>query len=123
MIMRTNDGRKLNREAQAQIRTTAVRRVLDGGSPEEVVKSIGYNRRIIYHWLSVYRAGGLEALQVHKSGGRYPKLTDPQMMRLYTMIKDKTPEQYSVPFALWTVELIRGIIRRVFKARLSGVSV
>jgi hypothetical protein len=40
-MMRTNDGRKLNREAQAQIRITAVRRVLDGESPEEVIKSIG----------------------------------------------------------------------------------
>jgi hypothetical protein len=41
MIIRINDGRKLNREAQAQIRITAVQRVLDGESPEAVVKSIG----------------------------------------------------------------------------------
>jgi DNA invertase Pin-like site-specific DNA recombinase len=52
MNIRINDGRKLNREAQAQIRITAVQRVLAGESPEEVVKSIGYNRRIIYHWLA-----------------------------------------------------------------------
>jgi transposase len=66
-MMRINGGRKLNREAQAQIRITAVRRVLNGESPEEVIKSIGYQRRMIYYWLSQYRAGGFEALQVHKS--------------------------------------------------------
>ena len=93
MSIRTNDGRKLNREAQAQIRITAVQRVLDGESPEEVVKSIGYNRRIIYHWLALYRAGGFDALRVHKSSGRPPKLTGAQMMRLYNIIKDETPEQ------------------------------
>jgi transposase len=123
MIIRINDGRKLNREAQAQIRITVVQRVLDGESPEEVVKSIGYNRRIIYHWLSLYRAGGFEALQVHKSGGRPPKLTGPQMMRLYTIIKDKTPEQYTFPFVLWTIEIIREVLRRIFNVHMSGVSV
>ena len=114
MIIRINDGRKLNREAQAQIRITAVQRVLDGESPEEVVKSIGYNRRIIYHWLALYRAGGFDALQVHKSTGRPPKLTGDQMMRLYHIIKDETPEQYVFPFGLWTIEIIREVIRRIF---------
>jgi hypothetical protein len=36
-MMRINDGRKLNREAQAQIRITAAQRVLNGESPEEVI--------------------------------------------------------------------------------------
>jgi hypothetical protein len=49
MIIRTNDGRKLNRGAQSQIKITAAERVLDGESPKEAVKSIGYNRSIIYH--------------------------------------------------------------------------
>jgi hypothetical protein len=40
MIIRKNDGRKLNRDAEAQIRITAVQRVLNGESPEDVVKSI-----------------------------------------------------------------------------------
>jgi transposase len=123
MMMRINDGRKLNREAQAQIRITAVQRVLDGESPEEVVKSIGFNRRIIYHWLTLYRFGGFEALQVHKSNGRPPKLNAGQMMRLYNIIKDETPRQYTFPFALWTIEMIREVIRGLFKVSMSGVSV
>ncbi|MDR2758673.1 MAG: hypothetical protein LBB78_04780, partial [Spirochaetaceae bacterium] len=44
-----------------------------GKSPEAVIKSIGYQRRMIYYWLAQYRFGGFEALQVHKSSGRPPK--------------------------------------------------
>ena len=80
MCIRQNDGRKLNREAQAQIRITAVQRVLNGESPEAVVKSIGYQRVMIYRWLAAYRSGGMEALKVHKSSGRPPILSSKQMM-------------------------------------------
>jgi transposase len=100
-----------------------VQRVLDGESPEEVIKSIGYQRRMIYHWLAQYRFGGFEALQVHKSSGRPPKLDGSQMMRLYNIIKDETPEQYTFDFALWTIEIIREVIKRIFKVSMSGVSV
>lgn len=123
MIMRKNDGRKLNREAQAQIRVTAVQRVLSGESPEEVIRSIGYTRRIIYYWLSLYRSGGYEALKVHKSSGRPPILNVRQMRKLYKIIADKTPEQYKFPFALWTIEIIREVIKREFNVSMSGVSV
>jgi transposase len=122
-MMIINDGRKLNREAQAQIRITAVQRVLNGESPEKVIKSIGYQRRKLYLWLAQYRFGGFEALHVHKSSGRPPKLDGSQMMRLYNIIKDETPEQYRFDFALWTIEIIREDIKRIFKVSMSGVSV
>jgi transposase len=86
-MMRINDGRKLNREAQAQIRNTAVQRVLNGESSGEVIKSIGYQRRMICLWLAQYRFGGFETLQVHKSSGRPPKLDSSQMMRLYNIFQ------------------------------------
>jgi transposase len=121
--MRKSDGRKLNREAQAQIRITSVQRVLNGESPEEVVKSIGYQRVMIYVWLAKYRYGGFEALRVHKSSGRPPKLSAPQTMKLYDMIVDKTPEQFKFSYALWTIAIIREVIEREFQVRMSEVSV
>jgi hypothetical protein len=56
-----------------------VQRVLDGESPEEVIKSIGYQCRMIYHRLAQYRFGGFGALQVHNSSGRPPKLAGSQI--------------------------------------------
>jgi transposase len=45
------------------------------------------------------------------------------MEKLYNMIGDKTPEQYKFPFALWTIEIIREVIKRIFHVSMSGVSV
>jgi transposase len=45
------------------------------------------------------------------------------MMRLYNIIKDETPDQYTFGFALWTIEIIREFIKRVFKITMSRVSV
>jgi transposase len=123
MCIRENDGRKIGRKAQEQIRVTSVQRVLNGESPEAVVKSIGYQRVMIYRWLAAYRSGGMEALKVHKSRGRPPIMTGKQMMKLYRIIVDETPEQYKFPFALWTVEIIREVLNRKFGVTMSGVSV
>jgi transposase len=117
--MKENDGRKLSREAQKQIRITAVKRVLAGESPEVVIKSIGYERTCIYHWLAAYRSGGIEALDIHKSSGRPPVLSGEQMMKIYKTVIDETPEQYKFPFALWTVEIIRQVIRTLSGLKLS----
>jgi transposase len=122
--MRDNDGRKLSKAAREQLRITAVKRVLAGESPEEVIKSIGFNRRCIYQWLAAYRSGGFEALKDNKNhGGRPPILSWVQMFHLYKIITNENPLQYQFEFALWTIEIVRQLILREFGVRLSGVSV
>jgi transposase len=120
--MRDNDGRRLGREAQKQLRISAVKRVLAGESPEAVIKSLGYQRCMIYRWLAQYRAGGFEALDEHKSSGRPPILAWNQMYELYKIVVDETPEQYKFPFALWTIEIVRAVIKRKFGLAMSPVS-
>jgi len=44
-------------------------------------------------------------------------------MKLFTIITNETPEQYKFPFALWTITIIREVIRKIFNVRLSEVSV
>jgi transposase len=69
------------------LRITAVKRVLAGESPEEVIKSTGFNRRCIYQWLAAYRSGGFEALKDNKNhGGRPPILSRVQMFHLYKIL-------------------------------------
>ncbi|GHT94721.1 hypothetical protein FACS1894141_1920 [Spirochaetia bacterium] len=62
-------------------------------------------------------------MKVHKSTGRPTLLDANQMGKLYKIIVDKTPEQYKFPFALWTIEIIREVIKGIFHVSMSGVSV
>jgi len=121
--MRENDGRKLSHEALEQIRITAVKRVESGESPEAVIKALGFQRVCIYRWLSAYRANGIEGLRAKKLLGRPTLLSDGQLKKLYKIIIDKNPEQYKFPFSLWTLEIIREVIKKVFNVQLSPVSV
>jgi hypothetical protein len=45
------------------------------------------------------------------------------MACLYTIIKDNAPEQYTFPFDLRSIEIMREVIRRTFNVYMSGVSV
>ena len=121
--MKELDGRRLSHEALEQIRITAVKRVEAGESPEEVIRSIGFERVCIYRWIARYRAGGIEALKAKRLSGRPPALSGEQLMKLYMIITQGDPRQYQFPFALWTVQIIREVIYQVFQVRLSTVSV
>jgi transposase len=122
--MREDDKRKLSKTAAAQLRIEAVKQVMAGVSPELVTKTLGFSRNRIYHWLALYRSGGFEALKNSENlGGRPPLLDWVQIKQIYYMIKDETPEQYKFPFALWTIELVREVIRQKFNVNMSSVSV
>ena len=123
LCMKQIDGRKLSREALEQLRINSVMRVEAGESPEIVIKSIGFERTCIYKWIAIYRYGGLDALKSRKATGRKPILSGEQLMKLFSIVKNETPEQYEFPFALWTVAIIRDVIKRVFNISMSEVSV
>jgi transposase len=121
--MKKFDGRRLSHEALEQIRINAVQRVEAGESPEEVIKSIGFERVCIYRWLASYRWGGFDALRAKKLNGRPPILSGEQLMKLYKVITEEDPRQYQFPFALWTVSIVRDVIRNIFGVKMSAVSV
>ena len=60
--MNKRDGRALSHAVREEIRKRAVVRVLNGESPEEVIKSLGFHRSCIYDWLAKYKEGGESAL-------------------------------------------------------------
>lgn len=117
------DGRKISHEALEEIRIRAVRRVLDGEYPEEVIKALGFSRSCIFEWLASYREGGWDALRAKKLEGRPRKLNGAQMAKLYDLITLKNPRQLQLDFGLWTRKLVREIIQREFDVSLSEVSV
>lgn len=120
---RKTDGRKMSSEGKEALRIRVVHRVRDGASPEELAKALDINPRTIYRWLAKYHYGGDDALKTRPKPGRPPKLDGAQLCRLSSIIREKNPLQLNFPFALWTLEIVREVIRREFDVHLSAVSV
>ena len=121
--MRQTDGRKLDHKTLEAVRIRAVQQVMEGESPEVVIKALGMSRARIYEWLATHREGGFDALKAKEISGRPSKLSGKQIRELYTWITTFTPDQLKFDFALWTRARVRELIRREFKVRLSDVSV
>jgi len=81
--------RRLSHEALEQIRINAVKRVEAGESPEDVIRSVGFERVCIYRWLADYSWGGFDALRAKKLKGRPPILSGEQLMKLYKVVTEE----------------------------------
>jgi transposase len=117
------DGRKLKHEVLSEFRKRAVARVQSGESPEVVIRMMGFNRACIYNWLAMYRAGGWDALDARKRGGRPRKLKGNMIKWVYRIVVGTDPRQYKFPFALWTRNAIATLIHKRYGVRLSANSV
>ncbi len=121
--MRENDGRKLDHKTLEQVRIRVVRQIENGARPEYLADALGFARSTVFGWMARYREGGLETLKARPIPGRPRKLAGAQLRRVYMLIVGNDPRQLSFGFALWTREMVRELIRREFKVRLSVVSV
>ena len=120
---KTVDARKYSHEALERLRTDAVKRVEAGESPEAVAQGLAINRRTIYRWLAAYHYGGEEALKAKPIPGAPPKLDAKQIAEAIAIIHTKNPLQLKFDYALWTLAMIRELIRWEFDVKLSEVSV
>ena len=117
------DGRALDHKTLEEIRIRAVQSVEAGESPEDVIRTLGFGRTVIYSWLAKYREGGVDALRAKAISGRPSKMTGRQLKWVYKTVTGKNPLQLRFEFALWTRSMIREVIREKFGVRLSEVSV
>lgn len=117
------DARTLGREALTDLRRRGVSSVQDGHTPDEVADTLGVSRAVVFSWLAMYRAGGWDALNARKRGGRPRKLAGKQMAWIYKVVTSKNPLQMRFTFALWTLDMVKIVIRRQFGVQLSRSSV
>ncbi len=120
---KTIDARSYSHEALEKLRKDSIKRIEDGESPEAVAVGLGFNRRTIYRWLTAYHYGGVDALSAKAIPGAPPKFDGKNLARLAKIIRDKTPQQYQFQFALWTLGIIRELIKKKFDVHISEVSV
>ena len=117
------DARTLSREALSDLRRRGVASVQNGQAPDEVAQALCVSRAAVFNWLAMYRAGGWQALEARTRGGRPRKLDGRQMSWVYRTVAGKSPLQLRFSFALWTLDMIRIVIRREFGIQLSRSSV
>lgn len=117
------DARSLTQESLTDLRRRGVASVQDGHTPDEVAETLGVSRAAVFNWLSMYRGGGWDALHARKRGGRPRKLTAIHMAWIYKTVVGKNPLQLKFAFALWTLDMVRIVIRRHFGIELSRSSV
>ena len=117
------DGRTLSHEASETIRRMAVKRVLEGESPSEVMKSYGLCRTTIYPWLRTHKKGGEEALHSRPATGRPPTLSVRQKQQVRRWICGKDPRQHGFDFGLWTRRIVVDMVKEKFDKKLGVTSV
>lgn len=123
---RKTKSRPLSAKLQArhEKRRIAIEAVHQGATVESVARMLKVSLRTVFRWLVRYRMGGHHALQEGHRSGRPPKV-DAELMRwLYDAITRHDPRQYDFPFNLWTLGLVRILLKRKFGVELSksGVS-
>jgi len=117
------DGRKLGHSHLEAIRFQAVKAVQAGNSPTDVAREMGLYTNRVFVWLAMYRAGGWDALRSRKASGRPKRLNARQLKWIYDTVTLKNPMQLQFSFALWTRAMIRTLIWRRFRIKLSLASV
>jgi transposase len=110
-------------QAKEALRIRVVAQIREGASPEELARVLDINPRTIYRWLERFHYGGEEALKTRPKPGRPSKLDSSQMAWIARTVRDKNPLQLKFPYALWTLAMIRELIRKQFNVKLTEVSV
>jgi transposase len=111
-------------QARYEKRRIAIEAVRQGATVESVAGMLKVSLRTVFRWLARYRIGGHHALREGGRSGR-PRKVDAEVMRwLYQAITQQDPRQYDFPFHLWTLGLVRILLKRKFGIELSksGVS-
>jgi len=112
-----HDARKLDVAGKLDLRRRVVHAVSNGElSKAKAARVFGVSRTSVHEWMKLYRAYGEDGLVPKRpgrsKGGGY--LQGWQAGVIVNIIKDRTPDQLKMPFALWTREAVRDLIYEKF---------
>jgi transposase len=111
-------------EARYQKRKMVIEAIQQGEKPTVVARVFKLPLRTLFYWIEVYRHGGYDALREGKRSGRPRKVNATVLQWLYNAITLGDPRQYQFEFCLWTLGIIRTMLKRCQGIELSksGVS-
>lgn len=79
---------------------------------QSVAAAYGVNERSVFHWLADFISGGQSALLAKPIPGRPSKLSAEELSWIANAVRDHNPQQFKFEFGLWTLSLIRHLIKR-----------
>ena len=113
---------RMGSKASEQIRIRAVQRVLEGESPEIVIKALGYSRASIYNWLKKYRNNGWDALKTGKRTGR-PRKLDDEKIKILEGLLIQGATFHGWQNEIWTGDRVAALIENIFDIKMSSTQV
>lgn len=122
---RPSDGHALDHHTLQTMRQQAVKAVREGQAVQSVAAAYGVNKRSVFRWLADFASGGQSALLAKpiQGEGCPRKLSAEELSWIANAVRDHNPQQFKFEFGLWTLLLIRHLIKRQFKKELSVSSV
>ena len=112
--MRKRDGRNLPDAALEVLRERAVTMLEAGNSQVAIAAALGVHKNTVSRWLTNWRVAGAAALKARKRGRRYAtqRLLDArQTAEVQALITGHGPDDLGLPFALWSREAVRDLVR------------
>lgn len=115
----------MNRSEQRnQIRKKVVEAIILRKEPIAIVARVfNIPQRNIFRWLARYRQGGWHALTENSRKGRPKKVTGEDMKFLYDAVTMGNPLNYKFDFCLWSLNVIRSLLKNERGVELSKSSV
>lgn len=112
--MENRDARTLSPEAQHEVRRQAVRLHESGMSYVAIAKALDVSRNSVSVWVRAHEKLGKDALKPKRRGpkpGANMQLTQSEQASIRKKIVDRDPEQFKLPFALWSREAVGMLIK------------
>ncbi len=119
--MENTDARTLSPQAQYEHRKLVVRLRKKGMANKQVAEIVGTTQSHASAIWRAYERGGMVAIKPKVRGRRHGakrRLTAEQETAIRKLLVDKTPDQLKLPFALWTRDAVRLMIRQQCKIDL-----
>ena len=116
------DTRSLSDDALETLRRRAVAMCEAGQSQVLIASALGVHENTVSRWLKTFRSVGAVGLKRQKRGRRPVEqrlLSEAQEALVKKLITDNCPDQLKLPFALWTREAVRDLIKARFEVTLA----
>lgn len=118
--MKGLDTRCLSPVDQDALRQRVIQDLRKGMSQAQAARVYGLSRRSVNGWHRRFREGGPQALRSRARGRPQVLYLKPyQAATIVRLITDRCPDQFKMPFVLWTREAVRELIAERFGIRLS----